>query len=196
MLGAGDNWLPRNCGSRNRCDCIFTLDGASGELSGPNVFEPDVSVDGAEEWDAGANEHGHTRDDETIDQPRAKEGLNCESAVHVDVLEAPSFKQGEDFGGGSRLALDDRAAGSRTERSRAEDEDRFGAVRPGGEWQDYIVGISADDECVDRGEEVVIAIVPLAASARQEVERAVASGNEAVDARPDEDGCSHLRSPL
>jgi hypothetical protein len=55
------------------------------------VFEPYVGIDGAEEWDAAANEHGHTGDDETIDQPGAKEGLNCESAIYVDVLESSSF---------------------------------------------------------------------------------------------------------
>ena len=86
MSGGGGNRVSRRRGSYPRGDCVLALDGASRQLSGSNVLEPNVAVDAAEERDAAANEHGHTRDDETIDQTGPKEGLNRESAVDVDVL--------------------------------------------------------------------------------------------------------------
>ena len=42
----------------------------------------------AEEWDSFSNQHGHTSDDETLNESGAQEALNGDAAVDVGVSRA------------------------------------------------------------------------------------------------------------
>ena len=72
----------------------------------------------------------------------------------------------------------------------AQDDDAFVGLRPGLHRENRFEGVAADDDCVNAGDEFVIA-VRFAAVGGEKVELAVWPGDEAVEAGADEDGDFH-----
>jgi hypothetical protein len=58
-------------------------------------------------------------------------------------------------------------------------------------WADGLERVAADDQRIDRGDEGLIAVL-FPAAGRQPIEAAVGTGDEAVEAGGDEDGCLHF----
>src|ERR1700757_2378849 len=73
----------------------------------------------------------------------------------------------------------------------AENDDRFGSIRPLLKCQHGLIGLSANNQGVYRGHEFVISVW-LAAVVRQPIQATVFPGNEAVEACRDEHRCFHL----
>lgn len=140
------------------------------------MTETDVARQGAEEGDAVANEHRDARDDEALHEASAQKLLNGDAAVHVDALDAAGSEFGNNFGGWPGHLLDTASAhGGEIERAAAEDHHAFISVRPFGKRQNGFEGLAADDQGVDTGEELVVAM-RFAAAGRKKVEIASPDG--------------------
>ena len=74
------------------------------------------------------------------------------------------------------------------ERAGAEHEHRLVAIGPRLERQDGLERLAADDQRIHRGHELLVA-VRFAAARRQEIEVAIQSSDETVEARADKDRC-------
>src|SRR5262249_8098755 len=111
-----------------------------------------------EEGNAFADEDGNPRDREPLDHASGEEPLDRDTAVDVGMAESSSVERNDDLAGRAGQALDDGTGGCGGERSRAEDDDRLRPIGPRGKAEDRLVRLAADDQDVDRGHELVVAV--------------------------------------
>src|SRR5258708_22530344 len=69
-------------------DFVLALNQAARILLRGHVAQAHIARQAAEQRDTFTNEHGHSSDGETLNQAGAEEGLNCDSSVDIDVLDA------------------------------------------------------------------------------------------------------------
>src|ERR1700738_646673 len=67
---------------------VLSLHQAAGEVASRNVLERNVVREGTEEGNSVADEHGHARDHQTVNDPGAEEALDGEAAVDVEMVGA------------------------------------------------------------------------------------------------------------
>src|SRR5439155_18081850 len=120
VSASGQQWrllcpqsLPPN--SRRLRDHILALHEAAGKLARRDVFEHDVVWQVAEERHAAADQHGHARDNQSLNEPRQKKPLNRDPAVDVNVPDAATLELRQDVARIPRHALDARAGRRRGE---------------------------------------------------------------------------------
>src|SRR5262245_59609177 len=109
----------------------------------------------------------------------------------------PGSKARNDLGRRSAHVLHYPAAGDsagQVDGPAAENDDSLLAIWPRVEAEDRLERVPADDDGVDRADELVVAM-RLAAVLRQPVEAAVRARDEAVHAGADKHGCLHPASP-
>src|SRR2546427_1464195 len=78
------------------------------------------------------------------------------------------------------------------ERTSAEHENGLLPIGPGAKGQDRLESLAADDQRIHRCHELIVAM-GFATARREEIEVTIHSGNEAVEARANKDGCFHCR---
>ena len=150
-------------------------------------MEPDIAWQAAEQRDSLPDQDGDASEDQAPDQAGGKEFLNGDAAVDVEMMKAASGKLHHDLAGISGHLFDDACAdGGEVEGATAQDHDCFVAVGPFGKGQDRFKGLASDDERVDGGEKLRVAM-RLTAAGREEIEIAVWARDESVDADADED---------
>ena len=151
---------------------------------------PDVPRQRTKQRNPAAEEHRNSRDDQTLNETRFQKPLDRHASVDIEIshstLGKPSYdlpwRAGHRFTHGALRRNDPRWCA-------AQDDDRFGTIRPLRKAQHRLEGLAADDERVDRRDELVVAVI-FDVATRQPVERAVLTRDEAVEARRDEDGSS------
>src|SRR5690349_23239665 len=117
-------------------DAVLALNETARIVPGGDVAKPNVVWKGTEERNAVSNQHGHVRDDETLDQPRAQEPLNRHPAVDIEVVRAGGGEPRDDVSRRAAHLLDDAAADrGQVDGLTAQDDDAGLAVRPGLEPQ-------------------------------------------------------------
>jgi hypothetical protein len=140
-----------------------------------------------------ADEHGHTRDDEALNEPRAQELLNGDATVDVRVMRAGGGELGDNVGRIARHLFQFGAANAgEVEPPTAEDYNALVAVRPIGKRENSFKRFATDYENVHTSEEFV-ETVRFSTVAGQEIELTVWPSDEAVDAGADEHGSEHGR---
>src|SRR5690349_13022764 len=155
------------------------------------MLQPHVRGQRPEERHASADEHGHPRNGDLVHDPPAQEPLDGAAAVKVQAPQADLAEALDDFRGAVSHGLDLPAQpGGDRQGTGGEHDDGGRPVRPGLEGQDFLEGLAAHDERIDLAHESLVPVVLALGVAGdvQEVEVAVFSGDEAVDAHPDEDG--------
>src|SRR5579871_5115039 len=107
------------------------------------------------------------------------------------MVDPASREPGNDFGGRSGHLLDHAATNSgEVQRAAAQDEDGLAAIRPFGKGENNFESVAADDESVDAGHELGVA-VRFAAAGRKEIQVTVGTRNETVNAGTDENRGNH-----
>jgi hypothetical protein len=160
-----------------RREAILGLHQTAGIVLRRDVMEEDVVWQRAEERDAVADEDRDTSDDEAFDEACAQEALNGDAAVDVEIVEAASSEIRDDLDRRTGHLLDDRATHyGKINGSTAEDDYPLFAIGPVWQGQYGLKSIAADDERIDAGHELVVA-VRLASIRRLEVESTVLAGN-------------------
>ena len=147
----------RDCASAEG-DQILTLDQAAGILPRPDMLEYDIALKRAKERNARTNEHGHTGNDQALDEPGLKKALDRNATVDVRMLNAPGIESRDDGDGIARFPLDDSPDRGRGQRAGAEDEYGLRAVRPRVERQHGLVRVPPDDERIHGGDEFLVAV--------------------------------------
>lgn len=176
-------------------DFVFALNQAA--RIGPclEMTEPDVARERAEERDPLSDEHRDASNDETLNESGAQEALNGDPAVDVGMVRAGGGKFRNDVRGRSTHLFHPAAAhAGKIEGTAAENDHALVTVGPGVKGQNGLEGFAADDDGVDAGDELVVAM-GFAAARREKIESAVGAGDETVEAGADEDGELHERFP-
>jgi len=186
MIALGRRRLQRLSGG----NYIFALDKAAGVLARRDMLERNVMRERAKQWNPGTDQHGNARDDESLDEPRLEKPLNRDPAIDVDVPDAPRGKPCDDLAWTPRHMLDNRAGRRCRKGVTAEHKHRLLTVRPRVERQDRVVCLTAQHQRIDGGHELGVAM-GFPATRRKEIEVAVLSSDEAVEARAHKDGCFH-----
>src|ERR1700739_4940817 len=107
------------------------------------------------------------------------------------MLNPPGRAFRDDLGGRSGHLFDTASADSReVERLAAKHDDALLLVRPFGISEHDFERFAAEENRVEAGEEFGVA-VRLSAAGRKEIESIIGTGDEAVDAGADENGCTH-----
>src|SRR5213592_1103728 len=169
---------------------ILTLNKAAGILASRDMLQGDIAAKRAKEWDAGANEHRNTGDNEALNEASLQELLNGDAAIHIDMLDAAGPKLRHDLGRSAGHSLHHGPRRSGGDRTTAEHENGLLAVGPPVEAQDRLECLAADDECVHGGNELIVP-VRFVTAGREKIEGTVRSSDEAVEARANKDGCFH-----
>src|SRR5215471_1417240 len=118
-------------------------------MTSRDVFKSNVAWQRTEKWNAVANEHWHTCDDEPLNEARPEKSLNGYATVHVNMPDAASVKLRHNAGRIARQVFHHRANGSRCDGMSAEHEDRLFAVGPGLKSQHGFVSLATDDKRID-----------------------------------------------
>ena len=112
--------------------------------------------------------------------------MNRDPAIDVNVPDAASGQLRHDFRRRPRHMLHHSFGWSRSEPARAEHEHRLVAIRPRVKCQNRLVRLSADDQRIHRGHELIVA-VGFATAWGQEIQITVGSSDESVDAGANKD---------
>src|SRR6187551_1706913 len=91
--------------------------------------------------------------------------------------------------------LDHSRVRRRRQRAGAEHEHRLLPIGPRVKGQDRLVRLAANDQCIDRGHELFVA-VGFTAAWREKIQTAITSGDEAIEAGTDEHGSFHEGAPV
>ena len=170
---------------------VFGLDQATLVRARGDVAEEDIAAKRAEEGNALADEHGHTGDDEAVDEAGGEESADGNAAVDVGVPEGALFEAGDDFCGLAGHLFDHAIADpGKIERLGAEDDDRLLSEVPLAEAADDVKGAAAHDNDVDGRKELLVAVGRLAAGV-EEVEAIVGAGEETIGTDSAKDGKLH-----
>ena len=104
-----------------------------------------------------AEKHRDTRDDQALDQACFQEALDGHSAIHINLLEATCAESRYHFWGRAGHHVTHGAVG-RPQRCRpcAEHHDRLCPIGPGIKGEDRLKGLAADDDGIDRRDELVV----------------------------------------
>src|SRR3989441_1785954 len=171
---------------------VLTLDEAAGVLARHDVLERDIALQRAKERDPGTDQHRNAGDNEALNQPSLKKPLNWDPAIHINMLDAAGGKLRHDDGRSPRQPLHYRAERRSGERASAEHEHPLLTIGPRLKGQNRLERLAAYDQRIHRRHEFVVA-VGFATAWWQEVEIAVGSSDEAVEAGANKDGCLHCR---
>src|SRR5262245_31939768 len=106
MQGSRGRWI---CG-RVLPDFVLALNEPAWKGPGGHVTKEDVPRQGSEKGNPAADEHGDPGNDEAADQAGAKEALDRDAAVHVDVSRSLGSQPRSDVGGGAAHLLDSSPA--------------------------------------------------------------------------------------
>lgn len=153
------------------------------------MVEADISLKGTKEGDSAANQHGHACDRDSLNETRAQKVLNCNSAIHIKVAGTLRCKLCNNLGWSAGHLFDSTLPEWRqVESSTAQDNDAFCAIRPFGQGEDDFEGLAPDDDNIDGGYELIVA-VGFASTFGQKIELTIRTGDESVEADADEYGC-------
>ena len=113
----------------------------------------------AEEWNTFSDEHGNTRDGETLNEACAQEVLNRDAAVDVE-WRAPLAASCETIcSGGPAHLFDDASAGrGQINGATAQDDDALVSIGPRSEAENCLEGVAAHHDRIDGGYEFVVAV--------------------------------------
>src|SRR6266436_931988 len=171
---------------------VLALNQAARIVPGRYVPEPNIARQAAEERNTVSNEHGHARDDETLNEPCAKEPLNRDPTVDVNVAGATSSELRNDLSGSPGHEFNNASGGRHINGAATQHHHALVHVGPGRKRQNFLEGHTAYHDGVDACQELVVA-VRFAAALQQKVEIAVPPRDEAVDAGADKDRYGHQR---
>src|SRR5205809_2293938 len=163
---------------------------AAGILASRDMLQGDIAAKRAKQWDAGADEHRNTGDNEALNEASLQELLNSDPAIHIDMPDAAGLKLRHDLGWSPGHPLHHCPSRSGGDRTTTEHENGLLAVGPPIEAQDRLERLAADDQCVHRGNKLIIP-VRFATAGREKIEGAVRTSDEAVEASANKDGCFH-----
>ena len=154
-------------------------------------MQPHIARQGAEERNSVSNEHGHTSDDETLNQACAQESLNRDPPVDVEVVGATGGEFGNNLSRRpGHLFHNASAHCGEVEGPAAQDYYALVTVWPFRKGQNRLEGLAAYHQRIDASDELVVT-VGFAAALRQKIEIAIWPRHEAVDADPDKDRYRH-----
>src|SRR5712692_3277092 len=172
---------------------VLALNQAAGIVPCRYVTEPNVARQGAEERNSFSNEHRHASDNETLNEPRVQEPLNCDPTVDVEVAGTTSSELRNDLSRRPGHLFNNASAGrGQVDGATTQDHYALVTVWPGLKGQNLLEGLATYHKGIDACYELVVA-VGFAAARRQPVEIAVRSRNEAVEAGADKDRYRHRR---
>ena len=115
----------------------------------------------AEERNAFSDEHGDTRDDEALNEARAQELLNRDSAVDVEVAGAAGGELRNDLSLAAPAICSTTlplACGRQIERAATQDHYALVIVGPCPERQNGLEGVAAHHDGIHAGDEFVVAM--------------------------------------
>src|ERR1041385_2197778 len=143
----------------------------------------------ARQRDPRADQYRYARDDEALDQALAQETLDRDPAVDVRVTSPARLESRDDLAGGPAHLLDGAQRAGKIDWPAAQNHDTLPGVGPGVESQHRLERLPADDEGVDFGHELVVAVRFWIVG--EKVELSARPGNEPVETRAHEDRCPH-----
>src|SRR5688572_19104757 len=115
-------------------DVVLTLNQSAWIGSRRDVLKPDVGSQTTEQRDALPNEHRHSGDNETLNESRTQEPLDCDPTVHIEMMRAGVSESRRNVRRSPRHVLDNSSIGrGRFDRTAAQNNDALSAVGPGGE---------------------------------------------------------------
>ena len=113
----------------------------------------------AEEWNTFSDEHGNTRDGETLNEACAQEALNGDAAIDVEMLGAAGGELRDDLLRWAAHLLDDSSAGrGQINGATTQDDDALVSIGPRSERENCLEGVAAHHDCIDGGYEFIVAM--------------------------------------
>src|SRR5258705_7168336 len=172
---------------------VLALNQATRIVPSRYVAEPDVVRQRAEERNSVSNEHRHASDNETMNEPRAKEPLNGDPTVDVEVVGTTSSKLRNDLSRRPSHLFNNASAGrGQVDWATTQDHYALLTIWPGLKGQNLLEGLATYHKRIDACYKLVVA-VGFATAFRQPVEIAVRSRNEAIKAGSDKNRYRHRR---
>jgi len=166
---------------------VFAADQAGGILPSRYVMELNVVQQLAEEGDSLSNEYRDATDDETLNLSCAKELLDGEPTVDVEVMSAAGGELRHDLGRGSRHLFKNTALGrGQVYGTTAQHYNALVSIGPRPECKNDLEGFAAHHDRVDARDEFFVA-VGYSAGLIEEVKLAVRPCDETIQAGADED---------
>jgi hypothetical protein len=155
------------------------------------MTEQNVMRQAAEERDTLSNEHRDTSDDEALNKPCAKESLNRDAAVYIEMLGTTGGKLRDDLIRRAGHLFDKICTGcGKFKWTATQDHDAPVPIRPGPKRENRLEGVAAHHNYVDGCYEFFITMI-LTAVGWQKIQGSVRARDETVQAGTDKNRNDH-----
>jgi hypothetical protein len=142
-----------------RDNMVLAADQTTGIVARCDVAEPNVTRQATEKWNTLSDEHGNTRDGETLNEACAQEALNGDAAVHVEVLGTAGGELRDDLLRRPAHLFDDATAGrGQIKWATTEDDDALVSIGPRSEAENCLEGVATHHDRIDGGYEFIVAM--------------------------------------